>query len=131
MKYICSVFFIYNFIKDFHIKQIDLVYSRVFFNHSYDKLNTLNSVGFRDYLWIGGNDIERDGDWKWVPKQITYMNVSEKQHNTNNMNCMALRPSDRLWNSSLCDLRSSFPLCEMHDTGMCRVVFRCREMVKK
>ena len=82
---------------------------------------SLFTVGFRDYLWIGGNDIENEGDWKWISKQVTYMNVTGEERNMNGNFCIALRPSDGLWNVTVCDVGSSFPLCEIQETSKCGI----------
>ena len=63
-------------------------------------------------VWIGGNDIEKEGTWKWpkacYPWKATFW-ASGEPNNWGNEDCMEMRIGNKgRWNDRLCSAKNNF-----------------------
>ena len=68
------------------------------------------SRGF-GFTWVGGNDIDKEGTWKWTdgsPFEFTAWGGGEP-NNRNGENCLHVaEPKNDLWNDFHCSLPAAF-----------------------
>merc|ERR1711973_93502 len=71
------------------------------------------------YIWIGGNDKDEEGTWKWAdgsPFEFTYWSFEQPNNYKNNEDCMIhgwMNPVSRfyMWNDYPCTTRVKGLLC--------------------
>lgn len=67
-------------------------------------------------FWIGGNDIDAEGQWRWVtsgnPLTFTDWAPGEPNNTGGNEDCLLLLPNTAYqWNDATCSTRSLY-ICE-------------------
>ncbi|XP_062585382.1 perlucin-like isoform X1 [Saccostrea cucullata] len=72
---------------------------------------------FKDDLWIGGTDKDKEGVWKWAsrstPIKLTFWRPGEPSNSHNNEHCLEMALySGYLWNDIYCGHKRRF-LCEI------------------
>ena len=63
-----------------------------------------------DLAWLGGNDIEKEGTWKWAdctPWDYTFWGSNEP-NNLGGEDCLHQRANPLKWNDYSCSLSDSF-----------------------
>ncbi|KAF0988967.1 hypothetical protein HZS_6354, partial [Henneguya salminicola] len=57
-----------------------------------------------DKIWIGLNDRDNEGNWKWIDNsQLTFTHWSKNYPNNNNQNCTYFDPKDSTWDQCECN----------------------------